>query len=205
MAEGIPSRDVARKVFIRELYQGDREVSRVRVLGTVVSKFVSDTGSFGSLTLDDGTDTIQARAFSEDLDKIELIRPGDMVDIVGRVREYNGEEYIALEAAARIEDPNWELVRRLELYMRRDSIPGQLTPPPGGGEESIQVEEESVTEDKGLVVLGILEELDEGDGVSYSDLLARAAISEDELEEVLGDLMGRGDIYEPKIGRFKKV
>ncbi len=206
MTESIPSRSIAQKVFIKELHDADRELSRVRVLATVVDKFVSDTGSFGSLTLDDGSDTVQARVFREDLEKIGAIRPGDLVDLIGRVREYNGENYIALETAARVEDPNWELVRKLELYMRPEG--GVVVAAAEAQEENASgplVEEESISEDKGILVLNLLEELDEGDGVGYGELLSKGSLSEKELEDILGDLMGSGDIYEPKIGRFKKV
>jgi RPA family protein len=206
MTESIPSRSIAQKVFIKELHDADRELSRVRVLATVVDKFVSDTGSFGSLTLDDGSDTVQARVFREDLEKIGAIRPGDLVDLIGRVREYNGENYIALETAARVEDPNWELVRKLELYMRPEG--GVVVAAAEAQEENASgplVEEESISEDKSILVLNLLEELDEGDGVGYGELLSKGSLSETELEDILGDLMGSGDIYEPKIGRFKKV
>jgi len=206
MTESIPSRSIAQKVFIKELHDADRELSRVRVLATVVDKFVSDTGSFGSLTLDDGSDTVQARVFREDLEKIGAIRPGDLVDLIGRVREYNGENYIALETAARVEDPNWELVRKLELYMRPEG--GVVVAAAEAQEENASgplVEEESISEDKSILVLNLLEELDEGDGVGYGELLSKGSLSEKELEDILGDLMGSGDIYEPKIGRFKKV
>jgi hypothetical protein len=206
MSDAIPSRSIAQKLFIKELHDHERKVSRVRILGTVVAKFVSDTGSFGSLTLDDGSDTIQARVFREDMERIEVIRPGDIVDLIGRVKEYNGENYVSLESAVRIDDPNWELVRKLELYLRPEG--GEVLPPvmsPEEGSTAPVVEEESVSEDKGLMVLTLLEDLDEGDGVGYSDLLGRCSFSEKELEDVLGDLMGKGDIYEPKIGRFKKV
>jgi RPA family protein len=206
MTESIPSRSIAQTVLIKELHDADRELSRVRVLATVVDKFVSDTGSFGSLTLDDGSDTVQARVFREDLEKIGAIRPGDLVDLIGRVREYNGENYIALETAARVEDPNWELVRKLELYMRPEG--GVVVAAAEAQEENASgplVEEESISEDKSILVLNLLEELDEGDGVGYGELLSKGSLSETELEDILGDLMGSGDIYEPKIGRFKKV
>ena len=75
-------RQVARKVAIRWLTSGEwvkregkepsfvrtavgEDVARCRVLATVVQTYVSEDGQFASVTLDDGTDTIRAKAFKE--------------------------------------------------------------------------------------------------------------------------------------------
>src|SRR3989338_5666035 len=71
---------------------GER-LSRVRVLATVVDKFVAETGKFASVTLDDGTDTIRAKVFTA-LSMLENISTGDTVDVIGRIKEYNEEVYM---------------------------------------------------------------------------------------------------------------
>ena len=67
---------------------GDK-VSRARVLGTVVGLFLAEDGNFGSLTVDDSTDTIRAKTFST-TKPVDNFAVGDVVDLVGKVREYNG-------------------------------------------------------------------------------------------------------------------
>ncbi len=89
-------------------------LSRVRVLATVVDKFLSETGKFASVTLDDGSDTIRCKVFTA-LSLFDGVEEGDIVDVVARVREYQGEVFLVPEVIHRIEDPNWELLRELEL------------------------------------------------------------------------------------------
>ena len=91
-------RQVAKKVSIKTINSGeykqiDREkeedkfkpnyievegelISRVRVLATVIDKFISEDGNYATLTLDDTNDTIRCKLFN-DLELIENIEKGD--------------------------------------------------------------------------------------------------------------------------------
>src|SRR5207249_8144895 len=59
------------------------------------------------------------------------------------------------------------------------------------------------------VVLGIIGELDsDGKGASWDGILARATkagVDKDGLEEVINALLDKGLIYEPILGRMKKI
>jgi len=58
------------------------------------------------------------------------------------------------------------------------------------------------------VVFGLLEKMDQGDGVNYSNLIDAARghkISSDVAETAVRELMDEGRCYEPKIGILKKV
>jgi RPA family protein len=123
-------RQVARKADIKTLHMGDyivqegfnpnyievngEKYSRVVVLAVVIDKFVSEDGNYAALTLDDGTDTIRLKAF-QDLRILDKAEKGDVVDVVGKIREYNEERYIQPETIAKIENPNYEVLRKLEL------------------------------------------------------------------------------------------
>jgi hypothetical protein len=210
---------------------GER-VSRVRVMGVVVSRFVNEDRKYASITLDDGSDTIGAKAFREDVELLMDVKPGEIVDVVGKVKEYGGEKYINVESVWHVDDPNWELVRRLELLIKRKkaevkgisleaTIPKEAEVEEGrekgerwlGDEEKIaevtvekvidDVEEDK--EDPKILLLNLIERLDEGDGVKYVTLLRESGLSEDSLETVLNDLMQEGEVYEPKIGRFRRI
>ena len=180
-------------------------------MATVVSRYVSDDNTFGALTLDDTSGTIAARAFSEDVGIVMNIKPGDIVDIIGRPREYKDEKYIGLESVQVVGDPNWELVRRLELLLSGSDTQPLVEDYEAPDEPVATVEEEKVEEEKveeedpKLVILNLIEGMDDGDGVGYRDLVSKSKLAEDALEDVLGGLMGDGEIYEPKIGRFKRV
>ncbi|MFQ5816020.1 MAG: OB-fold nucleic acid binding domain-containing protein, partial [Candidatus Hydrothermarchaeaceae archaeon] len=224
-------------------------VSRVRVLATVVSEFVSEDKKYSTITLDDGSDTITVRAFKEECEMLGDIDVGDIVDVVGKVKEYQEERYITSESIWRLEDPNWELVRKLELLAVNARTPsakegdaagvdvkiGEAAPEAAkaaavvpeanaievveevvesesGGKSletgpSKKAEESSDGADKGQKssILKLIRDMDEGDGVKYVTLLKESGLTEDALEAVLNELMQDGDVYEPKIGRFKGV
>ena len=122
-------RQTAKKVRIADLTSGKfeergeqkilitaygEEISRIRILATVVSKFVSDDKEFASATLDDCTDTIRVKGW-KDTKNLQGLTIGDIVDLIGKVREYNGETYLTTEIVQKIDDPNLELLRKLEL------------------------------------------------------------------------------------------
>ncbi|RLJ01347.1 MAG: hypothetical protein DRP10_04275 [Candidatus Aenigmatarchaeota archaeon] len=143
-------RQVARKIDIKTINRGnfvqierkseeDRylpnyievngmKISRVRVLATVIDKFVSEDGNYATLTLDDTTDTIRCKIFMNsnfsdnlsrqnliDLETINNIEKGDLIDVIGKIKEYNEERYIQPEIIVKIEDPNFEVLRKLEI------------------------------------------------------------------------------------------
>ncbi len=217
-------RDVVEGSFVRS---GSKEANyvltkqgvragRVRLMGLVVSKFVSEDGKFASVTVDDGTATIAVRAFRE-VEPLMKLSVGDTADVIGKPREYEGEVYVLAECVWRVDDPNWELVRKLEIAIQKHSLPEQAeestvmeqeaTEEPV--EESIEVVEEEVPEngeaDPKMLVLNLIEELDDGEGVKYITLLQESGLEESVLESVLNELLGDGEIYEPKIGRFRRV
>lgn len=221
------SRSVASKVSIKDIVDGEfvrgdsrwepnciltplmEEVSRIRVLGNVVSRYVDEGQRYASIALDDGSGTISARVFQESVALLREVKLGDIVDVIGKVKEYEDERYINLESVWRVDDPNWELVRRLELLVKKKRLEGKETIRSLVRDKEVkkeeEVEEEVVSEDLKPLVSGLIEKLDEGEGVKYAELLKESKLEEEKLEEVLNELMGDGEIYEPKIGRFKKV
>jgi len=224
-------RGTASKVYVRDINDGkfikteqrwepnyiitplNEKISRVRVMATVVSRFVSEDQKYASLTLDDASDTITVRAFRDDIELLRDMKPGDIVDVVGKIKEYNEEKYIAPESIVKIEDPNWELVRKLELLLKESGLGGIKVVAETKAKAAEQpastpaeeVVEETVSEDPKLVILNLIEKMDEGEGVKYVTLLSESGLEEEKLESVLNELMGDGEVYEPKIGRFKRV
>ena len=91
-----------------------RKLSRVRVLGLVVDKFLNNDSSYSAITIDDSSDTVRCKFFGS-AKLFNGVEAGDLVDVVGKVREYNGEIYIVPEIVTKITDPNFETMRILEL------------------------------------------------------------------------------------------
>lgn len=128
-------RETARKVRIKDLNKGEffkkegftpnyiltpygLRVSRARLLATIVNSYQNEDGSYGAISLDDGSDTIRGKFF-QDLSKMEDLEEGDIVDVAGKVKLYNDEIYIVPELITK-KSPNWELLRALEYKEFRD-------------------------------------------------------------------------------------
>jgi hypothetical protein len=173
------------------------EVSRARVLGTVVNRFAAEDGNFGSLTLDDFTETIRVKTFKT-LKPIDGFNVGDIVDVVGKVREFEQEIYMIPEIITRV-DPNMEMLRKLELRMLGASGPVvQAMQEEGTGPSANAVLEQ--TRDK---ILKLIESAPEGK--PYDKILEEAGESETAVEQAVNDLLAEGICYEPTPGKIKKI
>lgn len=219
-AEGEPSRLIT---------PWGQEVLRAHIIATVIDKFTSGNGGYGSLRLDDGSGTIRAKLWGEDVEQIQKIEIGDVVELIGMIREYEGEIHLVPEVLKRVEDSNWELVHELEVLRAKRKLAAEGKRPkpslkvkPGVETEelhpSVEVQREmgaveeleeislpKVPDDVKKKVLLALDKLEGEDGVSSIDLAAELDISQREVEDVLRVLLVDGEIFEPKAGRFKRL
>lgn len=161
-------------------------MARARILATVVAKFIAEDENFASITLDDGTDTIRAKTFktAKPIDSAEI---GDIVDVIGKVKEWNEEIYIIPEIVHKIDNPNLELLRKLELSTKP---------------KSSQPTKEEKEDIRGKII-EIIEK--EKDGISYDDLIKQAGGNETDVEKVVNDILAEGICYEPTPGKIKKI
>jgi len=166
-----------------------RKVRRVRILGKVENINVGNIISFY-------VDGVNVRYFEE---KSVYIEEGDIVDVIGRPRVYDGEKYIMAEII-RKRDERWIKLRDLEIKKTRKYLLERAEP-----YEEKSLEEEIYTEilnpdvikDK---ILAIIENLGE---VTFEELAGRINIPEEDLEKYLSELRESGDIFEPRPGVYK--
>ncbi|HDI73820.1 MAG TPA: hypothetical protein ENF57_02290, partial [Candidatus Korarchaeota archaeon] len=142
----------AHKVRVRELGEGEFEeislnqvryfrlpwgsISKVRIMGIVISSWKNEDGSFARLEIHDGTGSIQVKAWDEDVSKMtdpatgELYEIGVIVDVIGRIRCWRESLYLYPILMSRVRDPNMLLLRELEILRRalRYKIPPSQTP-----------------------------------------------------------------------------
>jgi RPA family protein len=164
------------------------KISKVRILGTVVDKFVSDKGSFASATIDDSSETINIKVFKDRISEIEDLKLGDILDVLGDINEYQEEVYVLPRALKKV-DINWEMLRRIELNSK-----------PSASTSSVQ--SEKVEE----LLLKKLEELDKGSGVELESLIkVLKDLDENLVMSAVRNLMSKGDVFEPKKGILKLV
>ncbi|MEM1657720.1 MAG: OB-fold nucleic acid binding domain-containing protein [Candidatus Jordarchaeales archaeon] len=166
------------------------KTGKVRVMGTVVDVFRSEIGNYVSFTLDDGTGTIRVKVW-RGKDVASNINIGDIVDVAGLVRVYKGEVYLVPELIIKVEDPNWELVRELEILVFQ-SLLSETRP-----------HQRKTALLKGIIK--IIDSLDTGNGVSKSTLGKLLNVAEEELENALDLLLREGIIYETDNGYYKRL
>lgn len=203
-------RSTARKVKIEDLVKGsytqtpegepnhletpwEQQLLRVNIMATVVDTFVRDDGGYATLHLDDGSETIRAKAWSEDVEEMEEFEVGDLITVIGKVREYEGEIHLVPEIIREVEDPNWELVRELEILDKRKKMLEEGIEPeyeeeeeePGMKTEEIEItpasEKEIKTEEESKEI-GTVEDLGE---TSEAEEDEGPEVSEEKKEELL--------------------
>ena len=209
-----------------------RRISRARTVATVVDRFINDDETYGSLTLDDGNDTLQVKFFNE-LELMDGLETGDVLEVVGKVREYQGQIYLDGEILREVR-PEKELLHQLRLEKRKEEwnqIRDTVEQLNESGKSHDEIEKEmagTLTADEvdsvlqsfnekfeenseeGLEnierdVLDAIQELDDGDGADYSDILDEVDEPEDKLEDTVNSLLSEGTCYEPKPGKIKKL
>ncbi len=173
---------------ILETKYGEK-VGRARVMATVVNKFVSEDGKYIGLTLDDGTDTIRIKMW-DNFVLVGKIVEGDIVDVIGKVRVYNEEIYIVPEIVYKVENPNLELLRKLEITKKLRKL---------GVTEANPADENEAVRKKILEVIGSSKE-----GVTYNKLMETKA-GKGVVEKIVDDLLSGGLCYEPTPGVIRKI
>ena len=204
-----------------------QEISRARILGTVVDKYVSEDRSYAALRIDDGSETVRLKAWRQDVPSVEGINVGDLVDAAGRVREYGGEVYLTPDIVVKVEDPNWEVVRELEVLRSRGQLfvegkrPQYKKPEPAVRRLELEVPQQQVLverleeaepeeplpevpDDVKKKVLLAIDKLDKGDGVQPADISAELNLEQNLIDDALRVLMVDGEIFEPNVSKFKR-
>lgn len=231
--------DVVNSKFIKKeglepsyvLTELGQKISRANLVGTIVDKFMSEDGNYSSITVDDDSDSIRVKAFKEDSNFFANLEIGDLVTVIGKVREYADENYIIPEIVKKITDPNYESLHRLEILkqllkqkkdlenIKKDKdnfrnleelkthmkkvydIDGNTV---DAVIESLLTEEGS-KEDYKPLLLETLEKLDKGEGIEFKKLLEESKLPENIFEEAVNELLSDGTCYEPSPGVMKKV
>ncbi len=193
--------DLLRNRYVKEegwfpnyISVGDRKVSRANLLGVITAKQSQEGGvAAHTLILDDGTGSVPLRFFES-----AGIDVGDIVNVIGRPREFGADRYVVPEIIRKVSDSRWVQVRKLELASEHHSAAK-----PEGADGSLLVEEEDFGEVSSPLarVIGIVRDHDAGDGVGFEDVAVRAG--DIDLDDCLKRLLEKGEIFEIRPGRYK--
>lgn len=204
------------------------ELIRINCVAAVVRR--EDLGTITILTIDDGSDNVSVRIFDKK-ESINDINVGQVVLIIGRIREYNKERYIAAEII-KIVSPRWLKYRSLILKFSHQKIDPKIKE-----NEKVKFEEdnssfkkikkiiESEHEDKNnqnkelkleqeskiieekeeinpyLELINLISKLDSGEGVALEIIINESEFSN--TEELLQKMMENGDIFQNMPGKVK--
>ena len=166
---------------------GDKKIVRVNILANCVDKFIRDEEKkFATLTIDDASGQLKLKAFGEDIEPLKNIVQGDTLQIIGNMREWNGEIYILPEVVKKV-DSRWLLVRKLEIQNARKDLPDAEK-----GDSSL----------KDGIMVKIKEAESEG-GIDVDTLIMDVEASPDAINAEIKKLLEEGLVYEPRPGRLR--
>jgi len=202
------------------------KVKRVRFISTIIAKreimgtqFSNNDPSLDDnetpnlrieFDLDDGTSLIRAIIWRASLEKYQKFEKGNIVDIVGLIRYWN--EYISIspEIIRVVEDPDYILLRDIEIIKKIQS--DEIQEIPDVLDEEIQIDEISeeidvdvlFSEEKSEVIdeakekiYTLIEEYSlEGNGISFQKLKMNLKLSENKLRTYIRDLEMESRIYQ---------
>jgi hypothetical protein len=171
-------------------YNGQK-ISRANIMGIIVQKSDSKLLNYEYIVIDDGSSRITARSF-EDKDKFINFAVGDVVNVIGRPREFGREIYIIPEIVRNVKDNRWLEVRKLELGDAPEKEPLQQNV------QDIEVEEIETPQER---LIKIINDIDDGSGVDIDEAIRRA--KNPHAEDIIKDMLAQGDIFEIKPGRIK--
>ena len=161
---------------------GDKQIIRVNVVANIVEKYNSEgEKKYLALTIDDASGQIRLKAFGDDVARFENKEQGDTVMVIGLVRYYNDELYIAPEII-KSQDPRYLLVRKLEL------------------DKEMPITKEEITEIKSQVIDMIKKE---AEGIDTDKIIMELKASPDAISQEISKLIEEGLIYEPRPGKVR--
>lgn len=198
------------------------------MIGTTTDVFLSEDGSYGSVTVEDGTASVRAKVFGEGVELMKDAAPGNLLLVIGKVKEYNDEIYVNAEVMKNLVDPNHENLRKLEILkelkekkkmvekirgliedMSDDELKEYAKREYGLDEESLRIVRENlravVMIDYKPKILEIIESMDKGEGVEIGKIFEVVDLPERLVENAINELLGSGQLYEPSPGKFRKV
>jgi RPA family protein len=181
--KGRPINEEERFLFLEI---GDKRVVRINILANCVDKFIQDgEKKYATLTIDDASGQIRLKTFGDDIGILKDVTQGDTLQIIGNVREWNGELYIIPEVIKKV-DPRWLLVRKLEIQNSRSDI-------------SLNTGDSSLKN----IVIGKIKEAEKDGGIDTDQIIMDTESSKESVDVEIKKLLEEGLIYEPRPGKLR--
>ncbi len=169
---------------------GDKKIIRVNVIGNIVDKYESEGEKmYCFLTLDDGSGQIKLKFFGDDVNKFKNAAQGQTVLVIGNLRNFNNETYIAPEII-REQDTKYLLVRKLELEKEKNKNIKPL--------EKSQI---VAVKDR---ILGMIKEAEKDGGIEIDSMILNLRdVSPEMINQEIKKLLEEGIAFEPRPGKIR--
>lgn len=181
----------------------DKKITRVNLIATVISKYESEDKTHCFVVIDDFSSEIRVKTWREDTGLLNNLEVGNIINVIGRIRKYNDEIYITPEIVRKIDNPNWELVRKLELFELYGKPKFSIKEANERKEKIIEEQIQGSSESDRQKVLTIIEKGDSELGVDYNNIKLASGLAEEKVVSIAQELLREGEIYEVKMGRFR--
>lgn len=162
---------------------GDKKIARVNVVGTIVDMFANVDASYMTLVIDDGSGNIRVRGWQDEVKLLNGVAIGDIVLVVGRIKDYTGSIYIGPEIVKKL-DSDWLKLRQKEL----ERLYG-----------FVEQDEKKITINIRGKILDLIKEVDNGEGVELTMLVNKIGNCDD----VVKELIEEGEVFYIKPGFLK--
>ncbi len=189
-------RQVAYRVSIDELQKGQfvkgagewdsnyvvvdgKKISRVNIIGAIIEMLKNEDNSYFTALVDDGSGNIRIRGWKEEINLFDGLNVGDLVLLVGKIKDYTGAIYITPEIVRKLENKKWLELRKIEMKQN-----GSIT----------------VVDDLRSAIVDKLKELDNQEGIEISELSRLLRIAEEEVEKDIEVLIKDGEVYQVRPG-----
>ncbi|MBU2616073.1 MAG: hypothetical protein KKC19_03140 [Nanoarchaeota archaeon] len=169
---------------------GDKKIVRVNVVGNIVDRYDNEgEKKYVFLTLDDGSGQIKLKVFGDDAEKFKNVVQGQTVVVIGNLRNWNDETYIAPEIVKE-SDPKYLLLRKLETEKEVASfIP--------------KVEREDVLAIKDKI-LDLIKSAEDDGGIEVSEIVKKFSDAQPSLiNQEIQKLLEEGIAFEPRPGKVR--
>ena len=171
---------------LKSLEVEGKQIVRVNIIGNIVDKYIQEgEKKFGSLTLDDGTGQIKAKSFGDEVEKFNELNPGDTLVVIGLIRSWNNETYLAPEIIKK-KDPSYLLLRKLEI---ESNLP-----------KPISKDQVSAIKDK---IINMVKEQESNGGVDIEKIILESKEHPDAINQEIKRLLEEGIVYEPRPGKLR--
>lgn len=165
----------------------EKRVVRINIIANIVDKYIQEgERKFGSITLDDATGQIKAKAFGDDISKFTQLNQGDTINIIGLLRCWKNEIYLTPEIIKK-KDPAFLLVRKLEL----------------DAEEPKPVDRKKLSELKEKII-DMIKEAEKQGGIEIEKMIMHLKEHQpNTINQEIKKLLEDGLAYEPRPGKLR--